>query len=311
MVSIAHLSDPHLGPLPSPSFWELLNKRLIGYLNWQRGRKRFHNRDVANLLIEDLKSTRPDHTVVTGDLVNISLKQEFVTARDWLQSLGSGDTVTVVPGNHDAYVPLSWDDGLARWQDYMISDARGSALFAINERFPFLRIVDDVAIVGLSSAVPMPPYIAAGRLGETQVSWLADLLPKLRERGYLRMVLVHHPPLPGQNITRKALRDADALTAVLERHGAELVLHGHNHMDMITTIDTVDGHAHVIGVPSASGSRHGFRPAAQYNIYHLERDGTRWTCSVDVRGYDPATHTLVPVRTFELFFSPNRQSDGR
>ena len=59
---------------------------------------------MLDALVEDLQAQRPDHIAVTGDLVNISLVAEFAPARAWLESVGTPDHVTVVPGNHDAYV---------------------------------------------------------------------------------------------------------------------------------------------------------------------------------------------------------------
>ena len=43
MFRLAHLSDPHLGPLPKPKLRELASKRLTGYMNWRRGRSRSHD----------------------------------------------------------------------------------------------------------------------------------------------------------------------------------------------------------------------------------------------------------------------------
>ena len=40
MFRLAHLSDIHLGPLPEVSYRELASKRITGYINWQRNRKR-------------------------------------------------------------------------------------------------------------------------------------------------------------------------------------------------------------------------------------------------------------------------------
>jgi 3',5'-cyclic AMP phosphodiesterase CpdA len=106
MFRLAHLSDPHVPPLPQPRIGELMNKRLLGYLSWQYRRKAIHRTDMLDRLTENLKSKQPDHVVVTGDLVNISLPGEFEMAADWLRRLGTPDRVTVVPGNHDAYVAL-------------------------------------------------------------------------------------------------------------------------------------------------------------------------------------------------------------
>jgi hypothetical protein len=95
--------------------------------------------------------------------------------------------------------------------------------------FPFVRQRGNVALIGASSAVPMGWRIAAGRLGMTQIESLREILRELRTRGFFRILLIHHPPLPGQAEARKALVDAADLKAVLQEEGAELVLHGHNH----------------------------------------------------------------------------------
>jgi hypothetical protein len=55
MFTLAHLSDPHLPPLPQPLVTELLGKRALGFVNWHRGRKEFHRGDVAAAIVRDLK----------------------------------------------------------------------------------------------------------------------------------------------------------------------------------------------------------------------------------------------------------------
>ena len=46
---------------------------------------------------------------MTGDLVNLALDGEIEMARLWLETLGAPQDVSVVPGNHDAYVPGAFD----------------------------------------------------------------------------------------------------------------------------------------------------------------------------------------------------------
>ena len=71
--TLAHLSDPHLGPLPKIAPLELLSKRGLGFLNWLRKRHRIHRPEVLAALIADLATRATDHVAVTGDLVNLSL----------------------------------------------------------------------------------------------------------------------------------------------------------------------------------------------------------------------------------------------
>ena len=93
MFVLAHLSDPHLGPLPRPRMRELASKRFLGYVNWCHGRDAIHRVEAIEAITADLRHERPDHVAVTGDLVNIALPSEFERARQWLESLGSPSDV--------------------------------------------------------------------------------------------------------------------------------------------------------------------------------------------------------------------------
>ena len=85
---LAHLSDAHIGPLPRPQRYELIGKRLTGYLNWTRARAHIHDMDVLAALVADMKAQHPDHIAMTGDILNIGLKAEYPLARAWLETLG-------------------------------------------------------------------------------------------------------------------------------------------------------------------------------------------------------------------------------
>jgi 3',5'-cyclic AMP phosphodiesterase CpdA len=61
MFVLAHLSDPHLGPIPTPRLRELINKRGLGFINWRRGRHAVHRPDVLELLARDLAAMPVDH----------------------------------------------------------------------------------------------------------------------------------------------------------------------------------------------------------------------------------------------------------
>src|SRR6266536_2196562 len=72
--TLAHLSDPHLPPLPAARLRDLAGKRALGYLNWTRNRHKYHRREVLDALVADMQAQRPDHIAVTGDLVNLALE---------------------------------------------------------------------------------------------------------------------------------------------------------------------------------------------------------------------------------------------
>ncbi|MFX7212897.1 metallophosphoesterase, partial [Acinetobacter baumannii] len=90
----------------------------IGYLNWKRKRHMVHRREVLGELVADMHAQQPDHIAVTGDLVNIALPLEFAEARRWLESVGTPEDVSLVPGNHDAYVRGIRDHFPQAWADY-------------------------------------------------------------------------------------------------------------------------------------------------------------------------------------------------
>ena len=87
---------------------------------------------------QDVRAQGFDHIAVTGDLANISLPQEFHLARAWLDALGPFDRVTVVPGNHDAYVGVDWERGLRHWAPFMTGDDGKEPKGG--QDFPFLRV---------------------------------------------------------------------------------------------------------------------------------------------------------------------------
>lgn len=276
MFTLAHLSDIHLGPLPRPRYFELMGKRALGYLNWQKRRKQY-SRIFLDRLVSDLVEQKPDHIAITGDLVNIGLPSEFHLARLWLETLGTPDKVTVVPGNHDAYVHMRRDPGFRHWQDYMLPNAAAAALFGESDGpFPFVRRFGDVALVGLSSARATLPLMASGRLGAKQLSRFGALLEALNASRACRICLIHHPPLPGMSPWRHALHDARAAHASLMRHGAELILHGHSHIDSVATLHTPRGAVFVVGVAAASSTFAQTGLRARYNLFSFEQGKDGW-----------------------------------
>ncbi len=275
MFTFAHLSDPHL-PLPPVRIHELLSKRATGWLSWTRRRKFIHLPAALAAAVADIRAAGPDHIVVTGDIANISTTAEFRQAAAWLADLGSPEHVTVIPGNHDTYVP---DTGIRQWRPYMAGDGAPPG----GPSFPAVRRRGPVAFVGLTTAVPMPVFIAAGTLGDWQIARFEGVMRDLADKGMCRVVLIHHPPQIGGARPRKGLTDAAAFRAAIARVGAELILHGHNHRAQLARIDTPAGGVPVLGAASASaapGTRYG---AGGYNLIRVAADADGWAIDVDVR----------------------------
>jgi 3',5'-cyclic AMP phosphodiesterase CpdA len=280
--TLAHLSDPHLPPLPAARLRDLAGKRALGYLNWTRNRHKFHRRDVLDALVSDMQAQAPDHVAITGDLVNLALEAEFAPARAWLESVGAPDRVTVTPGNHDAYVRITRHHFREAWGNYLDGDDPPSG----GVTFPSLRRRGPLALISLSSAVPTPPLMATGRLGRVQLDALERILAGLPAERAFRVLLIHHPLRSDSRAKR--LTDSSSLLALLSQYGVELILHGHDHVHSTIWLDGPKGSIPAIGVPSASAIAHGRYPGAAYNLFSIERDGAAWRCEQTIRGIDDA-----------------------
>ncbi len=287
---LAHVSDPHLGPLPRPRLHELAGKRAIGLVNWWRKRGRIHRGEVLARIVSDLKAQAPDHIAVTGDLANLSLVDEYAPARAWLEALGGPRDVTLVPGNHDAYVRTTAGHPLKHWGDYMRGDtASGTEA----EAFSFLRRRGMLALIGLSSALPTGPLMATGRLGAPQIARLGEMLDRARGEGLFRIVLIHHPPTSKRSRHFRRLVDGPALRATLARHGAELLLHGHDHEHALSWLDGPQARIPVVCVPSASERPPGEHDSAGYNLYRIDGSPGAWRCEMISRGLAPDGARIV------------------
>ena len=292
MFTIAHLSDPHLAPLPPVSWSELVGKRITGYINWQRRRRFIHDPGTLAAIVADLRRQTPDHIAVTGDIANIALAAEFTQGREWLDRLGSAQEVTFVPGNHDIYVREAAKFAGRQWGVYMSDDDAAVG-------FPFVRRRGNIALIGLSTGVPTAPFLATGWLGTNQLAGLAAVLNGLKNENVFRVVLIHHPPVTAA-ARHKQLLDAPVLKRVIAAHGADLLLHGHDHLHMINWLDGPSGtRVPAVGVPSASARGDTGRDLAAYNLYQI--DGTRgaWRCALISRGLD-ASGEVVQQKRFTL-----------
>ena len=301
MFHLAHFSDPHLGPLPPVRLTDIANKRFFGYLSWLRRRRALHRPEVLAALATDLASQAPDHVVITGDLTNIALSEEFCRVEACLRELGSPEGITVIPGNHDAYVAVPWAQSLAKWQDFMTGEAANNGAPELpkgEESFPFVRFRGPLAIIGLSSAQPTPLFCAHGTLGRAQLDRLSKRLVALGDEGWFRVVLLHHPPSLEGIAWRKRLVDAEAFRKVIAESGAELILHGHDHTFGHERIAAANGQAPVFGVPSASAAYGAKKPLAHYHLYRIDGGVGDWRVETIARGFDPASSRFSEVRRF-------------
>lgn len=285
---LAHFSDLHITCTDQIKLHHLANKRFFGYLMWRLHRGKKYKSEILSVLEKDLRQIKPDHVLITGDLTHLSLPAEFMNMEKWLGSLGPPKQVTVVPGNHDAYVRTEWGHSFARWVSYMISDASyqtGGAVSGLEDIFPILRIRGRIALIGVCSAFPCAPHLAIGRVGAPQLKKLEKVLAWAAGRNFFRIIAIHHPPIGGVVSRRKRLTDGKDFRSLLDTYGAELVVHGHSHRTTYRTLPTSSGHIPVVGAPSASTSEVADNRRACYYLYRVAPSNEGWEVRITERVY--------------------------
>jgi len=305
LFRLAHLSDIHLGPLPAVKRRELLSKRVVGYANWRLNRKGEMNDMFLDRLVEHVQAAKPDHIAVTGDLVNLALPEELKLARAWLDTLGDPKDVSAVPGNHDTYVPGALKEIIDLWQPYMTGDDRRTG-----NPFPYLRERAEIALIGANSGRATAPFMATGTFRSKQAKETTALLRSAQDDGKFRVVMIHHPPFKNATIWNKRLIGSSKFRAMIADVGAELILHGHTHIQSIEEIDGPDGPVPVIGVPSASkaprderkdGEEGSNRPGARYNLFSISGEPGSWECGMEEFGFRDGSETVELIESRDLY----------
>lgn len=284
MFRLAHISDIHLGPLPPVKLHQLAGKRITGYLNWKLNRKSVLAGDYLGGILGDIQSKPIDHIAVTGDLMNLSLPDEYQMAKNFLKILGDPENVTANCGNHDAYVPSALQRSLDEWAPYLSGDDK---LIATPQDYPVLRKRGDVAIIACNSAEATLPFFATGYFRKPQAERLEKILEATKDM--YRVVMIHHPPLPNATPWYKRLIGESRFRKVILKHGAELVLHGHTHLDTKNHIEGPKGKVPVICVPAAGNAPGDHKPAGRYNLFSIGKTKTGWETLFEEYGFTNET----------------------
>jgi 3',5'-cyclic AMP phosphodiesterase CpdA len=293
-MRLAHCSDLHLLSLAGAGMLDFANKRWIGGLNLLVNRGRHHQTEIFEGMIVDLNAQGVDHILVTGDITNLALDEEFRFAKTLVETLDLGaDKITVIPGNHDAYVKAGATYFKKHFGDYYSSDADAAEALQ-GESWPSVRRRGSLTIFGLSTSLQTPWFTAYGVLGKDQLSRLRTALLDEKYADTLRLVAIHHSPAEPRARSRvRGLRDRHDLYKVLEETGAELILHGHEHLDLSAVLPGRDGEIPVRGIQSGTydagdSAKH---RRARYRIYEIAdtcEDGERPTViSEELRLWDP------------------------
>ncbi len=253
---IAQLTDTHIKPK--------------GRLAYQRvDTAAYLRRSVSHLLG---MPQQPDVVVVTGDLVDQGLPEEYAHLRELLAPLRQ--PVLLIPGNHDDRQAMRTHlVGVHGWHSAG-ERARAEALpspgfWQFNLKAPGwpLRIIGlDTVLIGES----------AGELCVERLAWLREQLSD--DRNTPTLILMHHPPFKTGigHMDEIGLTGAAAFNQLVSEHPqVELILCGHLHR---TIRATVGGRACMTAPSTAHTVRLDLDPLARA-LFCLEPSGylLHWT----------------------------------
>lgn len=200
---IAHITDLHIRPRGKPAYRVSETNELT---------------ERAFDAIRALQP-RPDLLVVTGDLTDCGLPEEFAILRGIMDRLGL--PVLVVPGNHDRRETLT--AGLALDPRQVLEGG-------------FVQFVADLGPMRLIGLDTLLPGRSAGALCDKRLAFLDKSLAEANGRPVA--IFMHHPPFDCGIAHMDAIRlleGAEDFAGIVARHpNVERILCGHHHRPIVT-----------------------------------------------------------------------------
>lgn len=277
--TIAHISDIHL-PLETIKFskMSLFNKRFLSFLSWKK--RRFSlQKQILDIIINDITHHAPDLLLISGDLTNLALPEEFRQAAEWLHHLPFKN-INVIPGNHDTLVHTQWYNSHALWTPW-------TKAYRFKD-YPILTRYGSIAIIGVNTAIPTLPFFANGQIGKNQLERLQCVLRQTKKEKLFRIVVLHHPVVSGIVSERKALKDRKYLQQILRNEGVEMILYGHVHKTITQKFPETD--IPMLGISSASSNSNRPRHQAAWRKIEIEHFDDHFRACSTVRILDKDHH---------------------
>ena len=163
--------------------------------------------DVFETVIKEVNSLQPDSVIITGDLTNEGLKEQYEKCKALISKINV-DNIIAISGNHDY---------------------RNTGYLHFKKYFPFQTInelSDDVILVTLGTARPDRDD---GEVGYRQTLWLERTIKKFQDKTTILAMHHHLIGIPDTGADKLTIIDAgDVLRATLDSD-VDLVLCGHKH----------------------------------------------------------------------------------
>jgi predicted phosphodiesterase len=224
LVRIAHFSDIHVTHFPLSASFAV--KRLAAVASYSlagRG-KHFEDSDLRiEKLLADIDSLGVAHAICTGDLTGVSGQREFERVAELFgQRRFEPQRFTVIPGNHDRYVPSARID----FEKHFAT---------VSGTFPFVKSIEpNVSLVCIDVTRPTSLVDSSGLVGAKQRAQLGALLCDSSLRHQFVILALHYGLLRAGGVRdarNHGLRDDLELMELIDAPDVhlDLVLHGHMH----------------------------------------------------------------------------------
>ncbi len=208
------------------------------------------------------KASAAEHVVVSGDLTEMGTDAQFEAFAEVLDSSGiAPESVTLVPGNHDAYTTGdAWTRALEGPLRAYASSSAARAGQVVERRGFVVLPVDTSRFQNVA--------LSGGELHADTARALGDRIHDPAFRDVPLVVVTHHPPFSHARRLWQfidGLRGATRLVDVLAKSPHVQLLHGHMHRALDRLVGGI-GKNRVFGAPATVEDREGHPRIRLYDV---------------------------------------------
>ncbi len=260
-MRIVHFSDIHFGLWPERFWSALLDKRVLGLVNYFLRRRGRMHRDYLERALSLIETLDPQMVVCTGDVASIGSRREFKAAARALDPLTQNPRrrFVYVPGNHDNYVRSRHCQRAFRETFARLNGGRWQW-----SDLPLVETVGSLEFMVCDECRPTNIFLSSGFFSNRSAEVFRNWLARPRPAGRRRILIGHYPTrdqagrplswrrrLNGGEIVRRALTEG-LLDASLCGHIHDPFCHREDNgaVEVCAGALTVKGKLNVLDLPA-------------------------------------------------------------